>query len=202
MKFGPVTYLMCNICQLTLCHRPMISVDGRHADLWSDGYVDSPMIPEPCLVVTCGHCDSTIWLPELAISKNSINAVDYHKLSEEGMHDWLAVHANTPSEHELHIRQKLWQRSNHRYRRNERAIDWSEFEAQNLGELLGLLDMQSTSESMIAVEIYRQLGAFTKAEQKLEQISSALPLDLVTQVMNRIEAKDRRVFSLKMALSQ
>lgn len=202
MKFGPVTYLSCNHCQQALCHHPMISVDGRHADLWSDGYFNSPMLPEPILVASCGHCQKTVWIPELSVCNNPIKALDYIQLSEKQMYEWLAEHGATPSEHQLHIRQKLWQRSNHRYRLNDKTIEWGDSEANNLEALLTLLDMASASEALMAVEIYRQLGAFSKAHKQLAQLSSALPLDLVGAVMDRIEAKDRRVFRLQMTQSR
>ncbi|WP_299805299.1 hypothetical protein [uncultured Shewanella sp.] len=201
MKFGHVTYLSCNHCNKALSHHPMISVDGRHADLWSDGYFDSPMVPEPILVASCGHCQSTVWIPELIACDNPIDAKEYSALTEPQMLAWLIENGATPSEHQLYIRQKLWQRSNHAYRLNEKCIQWSDVEASNLTRLLEQLDMAATSEALMAVEIYRQLGNFTRAQQQLELISSALPLDLITQVIERIEAKDRRVFRLEMTTS-
>ncbi|MBW3141507.1 hypothetical protein KUW04_18330 [Halomonas denitrificans] len=115
------------------------------------------------------------------------------------MLDWLEYHGTTPSEHQLHLRQKLWQHANQRYRHSELPIEWRASEHANLEALLKILNTDDANEALLAVEVNRQLGAFDVALRMLDSINVPLPLDLVTQVVDRIEAEDRRVFRVDLS---
>ncbi|WP_417345888.1 hypothetical protein [Ferrimonas sp.] len=196
MRYGPERWLACNHCGGALRFRALPQVDARLAQLWSDGYVDSPSVPEQPLVVACGHCQAAVWLPELADAP-CCEGGDYRALTEAELWTQAEAYGEEPSEHQLHVRLRLWQLANHRHRGGESQVTWSERERGNLERILGLLDLSSATEVMTAVEVSRQLGLFNQALGLLVQLEAELPSALVTEVEQRIKARDSRVFCFK-----
>ncbi|WP_028110582.1 hypothetical protein [Ferrimonas futtsuensis] len=196
MRYGPERWLACSHCGGALRFRALLQVDARLAQLWSDGYVDSPSVPEQPLVVACGHCQGSVWLPELADATGS-DGVDYRALTEEELWALTRSYGEELSEHQLHLRLKLWQLANHRHRRGESQVVWSDRERRNLERILGLLDLSTATEVMTAVEVSRQLGMFNQALGLLVRVEGELPAALLTQVEQRIQARDPRVFSVR-----
>lgn len=196
MRYGPERWLACNHCGGALRFRALLRVDARLAQLWSDGYVDSPSVPEQPLVAACGHCQGAVWLPELA-DASCCEGEDYRALTEEELWTQVEAYGEEPSEHQLHLRLKLWQLANHRHRSGESQVIWSDRERHNLEKALALLDLSSATEVMTAVEVSRQLGLFNQALGLLVGLEAELPSALVTQVEQRIKARDARVFCFR-----
>ncbi|RTR39791.1 hypothetical protein EKG38_08345 [Shewanella canadensis] len=197
MKYGTEIYKECNHCGGSLTLRPLLEVNARCATLWSDGYVDSPMVPEQPLLVKCGHCKAEVWLPELKVSafEYADNALEYLTLDEDGLWILLEEYRKQPSEHQLYIRLKLWQLANHKYRREKTIpVQWSSRERSNMKDLLLILDMNSVQERLLAAELLRQLGDFEGAEGPLQAPLEGNAFEVSKQLLQRIKHKQQQVF--------
>ncbi len=197
MKYGIETYKACSHCGGGLTFRPLLEVNARCAVLWSDGYVDSPMVPEQPLLVRCGHCKAEVWLPELKASvlEGADTALDYLSLDEEGLWTLLEDYRKQPSEHQLYIRLKLWQLANHKYRREKVIpVQWSTRELSNMKDLLLILDMNSVQERLLAAELLRQLGDFGSAEEPFKAPLEGSAFEVSKQILQRIKLKQQQVF--------
>ncbi|USD39257.1 hypothetical protein [Ferrimonas sp. SCSIO 43195] len=200
MRYGPDTFLICSGCGGDLIHRPLMAVDARFATLWSDGYVDSPTVPEQPLVARCGHCQAPVWLPELAVNPNGgENGCDYRPLTPAEIQSLLDQYASQPSDHQLHLRVKLWQQSNHRYRNDDGSgVAWTEAEQANMEALLAILDMHRVQERLMAAELLRQLGQFESASALLDGQFDGMALDIVNLLRHQIEQRHQRLFRCRL----
>jgi len=204
MKYGIETYKACNHCGGSLTFRPLLEVNARCATLWSDGYVDSPMVPEQPLLVKCGHCKAEVWLPELKASvfDYADNALEYLALDEDELCSLLEKYGQKPSEHQLYIRLKLWQLANHKYRREKPIpVEWSTREINNMKDLLMILDMNAVQERLLAAELLRQLGDFGEAEGPLQAPLEGSAFEVSKQISQRIKHKQQQVFKYQLQSS-
>ncbi len=196
MKYGQTKYLQCNHCEKPVTIRPLEQVNARMATLWTDGYVDSPMVPEQPLVANCGHCNKPVWLPELqALTAPDVtDAAEYKNLNLVQLQTLLQSYVHQASEHQLHLRIKIWQRHNHRYR-NTKLTDVN-FDIQhldNMVKLLDILDMNVVQERLVAVELFRQLGEFGKANRLLHFTQSSLQPEVHLFMKKLISDKSKAV---------
>ncbi|ABV37067.1 hypothetical protein Ssed_2458 [Shewanella sediminis HAW-EB3] len=201
MKYGTEIYKECNHCGGSLTLRPLLEVNARTATLWSDGYVDSPMVPQQPLLVKCGHCKAEVWLPELKTSafNSADSALKYLALDEEGLWLLLERYGQQPSEHQLYIRLNLWQLANHKYRREKTIpVEWSARERSNMKDLLMILDMNSVQERLLAAELLRQLGDFEEAEEPLQAPLEGSAFEVSKQLLHRIKHKQQQVFKCRL----
>ncbi|SDK38338.1 hypothetical protein SAMN04488540_12921 [Ferrimonas sediminum] len=196
MKYGPETYLICSDCGGELIHRPLVAVDARFATLWSDGYVDSPTVPEQPLVARCGHCQMAVWLPELAVNPDGGgDACEYQPLTLAETQSLLDHHVSQPSDYQLHLRVKLWHQANHRYRNDSGpGVDWTEAERANMEALLAILDMHQVQERLMATELLRQLGQYESASALLDRQFEGMALDVVGLLRQQLDQRHQRVF--------
>lgn len=197
MKYGIETYKACSHCGGSLTFRPLLEVNARCATLWSDGYVDSPLVPEQPLLVRCGHCKAEVWLPELkaSVPDSADTALEFLTLDEDGLWALLEKYGQQPSEHQLYIRLKLWQLANHKYRREKIIpVQWSSRERSNMKDLLLILDMNSVQERLLAAELLRQLGDFEGAEEPLKASLEGSAFEVSKQLLQRIKHKQQQVF--------
>jgi len=204
MKYGKEIYKECNHCGGSLTLRPLLEVNARTATLWSDGYVDSPMVPQQSLLVKCGHCKAEVWLPELKASvlECEDQAMEYLSLDEDGLWSLLDEYGQQPSEHQLYIRLNLWQLANHKYRREKPIpVEWSTRERTNMKDLLSILDMNSAQERLLAAELLRQLGDFDSAEGPLLAPLEGSAFEVSKQISQRIKHKQQQVFKCQLQSS-
>jgi len=204
MRYGTESYKECNHCGGSLTFRPLLEVNARCATLWSDGYVDSPMVPEQPLLVKCGHCKAEVWLPELKTSVLDCadTALEHLTLDEDGLWVLLGEYGKQPSEHQLYIRLKLWQLANHKYRREKTfTVEWNSRERSNMKDLISILDMNSVQERLLAAELLRQLGDFDGAEKPLQAPLEGSAFEVSKQILQRIKHKQQQVFKCNLHTS-
>ena len=89
LAFGEATYKRCDHCQQPVEILPLVSGNPIGGELWSDGYMDAPQLPEQELLGKCEHCDEIICLPELddypgaaVIDKNANHAFNILRLDD------------------------------------------------------------------------------------------------------------------------
>lgn len=204
MKYGTEVYKECNHCGGSITLRPLLEANARSATLWSDGYVDSPMVPQQPLLVKCGHCELGVWLPELkpSVFESTEQSMEYLTLGEDELWALLEEYGKQPSEHQLYIRLKLWQLANHKYRREKTIpVEWNSRERSNMKDLLLILDMNAVQERLLAAELLRQLGEFDSAEEPLKQPLEGSAFEVSKLLLQRIKQKQQQVFKCRLQAS-
>ncbi|WP_394147115.1 hypothetical protein [Shewanella atlantica] len=203
MRYGTEVFKECNHCGGCLTLRPLLEVDARTASLWSDGYVDSPMVPQQSLLVKCGHCKAEVWLPELkAAPEGKDNAMAYQSLDEDELWALIEEYGKQPSEHQLYIRLRLWQLANHKYRTEKATlVQWSERERSNMEALLLILNMDAVQERLLAAELLRQLGNFERAREPLQVEFEGSAFEVSKLLLQRIKQQKQQVFKCRLPAS-
>lgn len=196
MKYAPPVYKQCCHCQNMLTIRPLLEANARNAVLWTDGYVDSPMIAEQPLVAKCGHCAGIVWLAELLMhpEQDPDKAKDYSVLNLDEQWGLLDEPSELEYQHQLYLRVKLWHASNHRLRHNKEAkAGYAERERNNLIKLGEILNVNEEHDRILAAELMRELGRFDEAAQLLNVHFSDLVQPIADQLQHLVKSKTSRV---------
>ncbi len=193
LQYGEPVYKSCSDCAQAIEIRPLLSGNPVGGDLWSDGYMDTPFLPEQQLLGACPHCSAIVFLASLepysltAGLDPSVNyqfeplcLEDYDRLIENLHH--------IAEDHHAYLRIKYWHMGNHPRRNQDADAALSENERDNLIALLELLGNDDPDRLMQA-EIYRELGDFDNANRILSnpfypQVNDIV-LRLRTLVKNR-----------------
>ena len=196
MKYGTPIYRQCAHCDHAIEIHPLI--EGSHAGsvLWSDGFIESLMMPEQAIVAKCDNCSKVVWLtdlkpveaPETALitSYKILTAEDYLALLEQPL--------SLDKERSVILRTLAWQKTNHSRRGKERPKAYSEAEQKNMRELDALLGDEWENELVMKIEIARELGDFTKAEKLMEEVDFSPQIShLTNQLKQLIREHDSKV---------
>jgi hypothetical protein len=194
LRFGDPIYKACSHCQQAIEIKPMLSGNALAGDLWSDGYMDAPQLPEQELLGKCGQCGEVVCLSELdswpagsELSADKDYAFQHLALSD---YEQLLTHVEHISE-EFHVymRMRYWQLSNHQRRVSETAIPLSDAEISNLENLAGQLSTDDASR-LLKAEVFRELGEFERAERVLSDPFQQSVSDVVLRLKTLVEEKN------------
>lgn len=171
LAFGEPSYKCCDHCQQPVAITPLLSGNPIGGTLWSDGYMDTPQLPEQELLGKCAHCGEISCLPELqdyadpaAVDKTAAHAFEPLTLDDYLM---LVGHIDIiDASYHLYVRLKHWQLANHSRRQADSEQPLSESETENLQQMLMLLG-DDEPDRLLKAEVFRQLGDFERAENAL-----------------------------------
>lgn len=196
MKYGIPIYRQCAHCGHAIEIRPL--VDGSHTNskMWSDGYVQSLMMPEQAILAKCDHCTKVVWLTDLApLEKPEAELITgYQHLSAEDYLDLLALPLPEETERTVLLRTMAWQKSNHPRRGSKSPSAHSEAEQKNMLALDVMLNDEWENELVMKIEIARELGDFEKASSLMADVDFSIQIKHLTdQLKQLVEEKDANV---------
>jgi hypothetical protein len=176
MTFGPDILVRCPACRNLYIRNSIGTVNSFGARSWTDGWVDSPMVPHPPLVTWCEKCRAWFFLEDAATVAELPFGTDpgEHKVIPVG--DSLSIDSyrevlgsSWPPEREALLRIRLMWEYNHLLRYSIDRSEPATVESHdNLERLTELLDHQK--DALILADVHRQLGEFSKALELGRQI--------------------------------
>ncbi len=196
MKYGIPIYRKCAHCGHAIEIRPLIEGSHTGSELWSDGHVQSLMMPEQAILAKCDHCAEVVWLTDLApVEKPEVELITgYKHLTAEEYLALLEQPLPEDRERTLLLRTMAWQKSNHARRGSKSPSTYSEAEQKNMRELDALLSDEWENELVMKIEIARELGDFDKAKKLMTDIDFSLHIKHLTdQLKQLVEEKDANV---------
>jgi hypothetical protein len=200
---GPDAYVRCPSCAALARHSTLLSGNSFGAKVWSDGFVDAPMYPDPPPYVQCRRCHTCYWLAraeELAEEDAPHWGEDVpfvRGASEESMLWALKSGRIPPGPEERALRTIAWWKANDamRGRRGKRKAvsDW--VQAERLSNLKAFAELPAEDEhdQVRRAEAYRQLGDFEAARKTLSEVTDPDFSGLVARMLEFCDEGDTRV---------
>jgi hypothetical protein len=193
LAFGDPIYKACDHCQQAISIIPLISGNPIGGELWSDGYMEAPQLPEQQLLGRCPHCGEIVCIPELSDYSNPVTLdqnQDYafKLLALEDYALMLEHLEHIDDEYHLYLRIKFWQMCNHPRRNAETELPLSKEEIANLESLLALLG-NDDSDRLLKADILRQLGEFERARRVLSDPFQQQVKDIVLRIKELVNAE-------------
>jgi hypothetical protein len=185
--------------------RTIASGNNFGARYWTDGKVDTPMLPETPHVVVCPHCGKVDWLRNL----NEVGEIPgprgfgvplpEYDLTFDGLpffdlptgDDYLGFLESTELIHdqEFYLRWTYWHLMNDARRKSSALLPLGIDEVENLQRLLELLTSPSESARLTIAEIYRELGDFDACAKTLDYDFSDEHIPLAQTIYSLQEEK-------------
>ena len=197
LKFGEPVYRACDSCGRPIEIVPLLSGNTLGGTLWSDGYMDTPQLPEQPLLARCRGCNQIVCLADLA----SVELQDrpsgdsehgYLVLGVEDFRELLTALDDVSQEYQAYVRIKFWHLSNDRRRHDKPDLPLAAEERGNLLSLLELLGNDDASRLMKA-EIYRELGEFELSAAILTEPFSERLDALVMKLAQLVAAQNKQL---------
>jgi hypothetical protein len=179
MKPGSTFIIECQYCGQYAKKKTLLSGNTFGAELWSDGKIVAPMLPEFPSLVLCKKCNQFYWVEDA----REIERMDYYQSDKEGK--WSDVNfvefptfnqyfdaLETIPEEEF-IRINIWWSYNDFFRKgieDQITPDMHEKNTENLAALLKILCETDDNDLLIKSEAYRNLGFFDESKELLNRI--------------------------------
>ena len=164
LRLGEPIYRACDACGKPIKIVPLLSGNTLGGTLWSDGYMDTPHLPEQPLLARCRGCNEIVCLGDLAPVPRPDSPSDnadygYLALDLRDFRELLADLDGVTREYQAYVRIKFWHLSNDCRRHDQPDLPLAAEERDNLFSLLELLRDDDASR-LLKAEIYRELGDF------------------------------------------
>ena len=200
MKYGALIYRQCTHCGQAIEIHPLI--EGSHAGsvLWSDGFIESPSMPEQAILAKCDNCAKVVWLTDLdPVEEPATEQITaYKELTTEDYFAILELPAKLETERTILLRTMAWQKINHSRRGKEQPVAYSETEQRNMLELDALLSDEWENELFMKIEIARELGDFEKAKKLMNDVDFSPQISHLTRQLEIfIQNNDSKVKAFK-----
>lgn len=191
MQIGPEIYYRCPACDNLLKNRSLLSGNTIGAQIFSDGKMNAPMLPDIPYLTKCEKCNALLWTKDLEILKEDYSfgknlSDEYSDAQQLDFLDLKDLKRALKEETEgggekeklLYLRREIWWKFNDRVRYNPdndlfKNEEEKHFYKQNCKALLDMLDMKNKDECAMSAELYRNLGEFAACLNLLK----ALPDD-------------------------
>jgi hypothetical protein len=169
---------------------------------WTDGKVETPMLPDPPAVVQCRHCGGCYFLTEAATSNPEVGAADdipyVVEPSEAAYYEAIASGLARDRIEERLLRIRAWWKSNDPFRDRAAAegdrIDAANDSARiaNISALLTLLS-DDDDDLVLKAEIFRELGKWGDADAVLARVTSMRRAPIVDCLRSLCADRNRQV---------
>lgn len=211
MTPGPTIIRKCSTCA-KLIEQPTIASGSTDCGdrVWSDGKVDTPLLPDQPWMVKCGHCESILWIDEqeqvgeVGESRNDVDTgaeifADASPYVIPSIQDYIAflLPGVSNMQKELYIRQRVWWAGNDVRRQSDNAAPITEVERANLAAIIQLLDVANENDRIMMAEIMRELGRFAEAADLLKPAVDKKHQQGVAIIKGLITQKNARVAEMK-----
>ena len=200
MILGPCVVIKCPHCSELHKYRTLSSGNTFGAVLWSDGKFYADMLPEPPSVVCCESCGGVYWLKDAerigntmigsaslrpdAIEENPNYEISWEfapyvvEASEAKYYEALKAGMYRSADDEIMLRILTWQKHNNRFRDQGfwEILSWdsqNSFENENrdnMEALLKLLNPDNPDDTLLRIDLLRNLGRFEEALEVLKSL--------------------------------
>lgn len=181
---GPTLIKKCNRCDGLMKQRTIASGNNFGARYWTDGKVDTPMLPDTPMVVVCPHCGKVDWLKNFVevgeipgprgfgvpLPEYDLSFEDLPFIEVPTGDDYLGFIESTELIHdqEFYLRWTYWHLMNDARRKSSALLPLGIDEVENLQRLLVLIKSPSESIRLAKAEIHRELGDFESCAKLLD----------------------------------
>lgn len=199
MTPGPTIIRQCGACGQQLAQHTINSGNTFVARLWTDGKREAPMLPAQPLLVKCPHCQTLVWIDELA----EVGDIEpwAAETSEDSSYpnaraptiptfdDYLAyLRAQSPDHDQArYLRIQAWHAGNDPRREQQTETPLYDSEIENLKALIQLLDEADETDRLMKAEALRQLGEFEHAQRLLAGAFAAELTQAVTLISQLVQ---------------
>ena len=202
LKFGKPIFKACSYCNGVIRIVPLESGHALGGILWSDGYMQTPQLPEQPLLGKCPSCGEIVSLAELVDYPNPDNledpaAYDFGMLELDDYRELLNHLDEIDPSYHIYLRMTFWQVANHSRRTGGMLLPLTMDELDNLEALAPLLG-DDESERLIKAEVLRQLGEFQRAKQVLSDPFQQRVQNVVVRLKRLVDEENphlARIFS-------
>jgi hypothetical protein len=205
MKYGPPVHKECCFCESPIEVLPLIEGSHTGSILWSDGFMDSPMMPKQEIIAKCGSCQEVVWLidlPTVVIGEDNQELKDkitgYTPLTEDESFAILDTehYQELPFELQIYLRVQAWHLGNKARRGKNDPADYSDEELANMQALSELLDLSDPHSRLMKAELYREQGKFEQAIEALDFLFDQQVEPIVNKIKQGAEQQLRYVLKV------
>lgn len=206
MTYGKSKILECPNCKTQYEEMVMASGNTIGATLWSDGYLEAPMLFYAQMLVKCLNCDIIFWTEDAAevgekepMGEEFTNARAIPDLTLDVLQEAIELEPQDNLERLTYLRVKMWHTFNDRVREGEslwQALADVKIMADNCKGLLQLLQQQKDADLLMIAELYRHLGNFDKALETLSKVTDPNQQVFKDVLISQCEAQNRVVVRL------
>ena len=210
MMPGPTRFIACPECRTVVLSETLGSGNTFGAQIWSDGFMIAPMLPDYPSAVKCRRCGGIFWLAEGHLVKEDFIYLPEHRRQIESGELAYAKHPTLPDlkrfltqrthtvDQESELRMRLWWGMNHRNRkkpsqkigeRNRRFFE------SNLYVLLHLLRNREEGGLRLRCEALRELKKFEDVVRLATEEMSSFDPGLL-QILEKSRERNSCVFAL------
>ncbi len=205
MKYGQPIYKKCCFCDSPIEVLPLL--EGRHTGsiLWSDGFMNSPMMPKQEIIAKCDHCKEVVWLIDLEnmvieadnqAVKNKITR--YTALNEQELFAIIETehYKQLPPELQVYLRVEAWHIGNKERRGKTETQAFSKLERENMIALVALLDLGDPQSRVMKAELQRELGEFNSCIEILDYLFDPQFEPIVAKIKEQAELKNINIIKV------
>ena len=181
MMPGPDYIYQCPKCSNLLRKGSLWSGNTYGGELYSDGKIVAPMLPEFPNLTKCKKCDEILWLSDMEQLGTDENTKPEWEIADQveflGVPDllrfleWDSVKNN--AEKEEYVRFHIWQTFNDRIREKSQIFIQKSEEVlwkQNCQRLIELCDTTVINQKIMVAELYRNLEDFDTCVDILDSV--------------------------------
>jgi hypothetical protein len=202
MKYGPPIHKECCHCESPIEILPLVEGSHTGSVLWSDGYMNSPMMPKQEIIAKCNSCNEVVWLidlPTVVIGEENQELKDkitgYTALNQQESFDILETehYQELPTELQIYLRVQAWHFGNKQRRGKAEQAPFTDVELANMSALADLLDLQDPHSRVMKAELYRELGQFEQAMKTLDFMFDAQVEPIVDKIKKQAEQQSTQI---------
>lgn len=207
MMPGPIQLIECPACEGRLGIFTQMSGGFAGMTVWSDGYIDLPMMLPNIKATKCPRCARLFWtndakeigtmefLEEDGSPGDEIPYIDPLGVRSAAEAVELQIWRNAAEE--LHVRREFQWRFNDRFRGSSEPAELPEELELNNRRVAELLTGSTGTAMLCRADISRKLGEFDRAVEILDQESSPELVDYVRVLKQAALNNDRSFFDIQ-----
>ncbi len=210
MILGPEVHYLCPNCNALISWLSFTSANTIGAKFYSDGKMEAPMFPNIPRLTKCYNCQTIFWLfkakevdyQEWVKDPNRVHPIyqSAKSLTLNELFEALEQKVYSSDKEEIYIRMRILWGYNDRVRKHESLFVESTDEHQwheNIGRLLGLIDMADENDRVLGAELNRYLGDFDRCQELLKGVVNLELEEVKKQIMKKCKEQNMGVFMME-----
>jgi len=166
--------------------------------LWTDGFMDADMAPEQKEYVKCPHCRTCLWIEDQKVIEPDSNNYENGYLNPD-FDDYISATEDVTLtvDRVKYLRIRAWWKNNNKRREYWNIDRLSDIEINNIQELYKLLSFDIESDTVMMVEIKRELEEYEEALDLIEYSLGGKYQDIATFILSLIYKRDYTVHKVE-----
>ena len=193
----PTLIKQCAACAKPFKQKTLNSGITFSVKFWTDGKMETPMLPDPHWLIKCPHCQALLWIDE----QQNLGEMDWVGRDRfrnarayicPAVEDYLVMLESDSLEPEKkrYLRLWAWWTGNNPRRKSAMPKTLSKQEVDNLCGLAALLDESDDNDRLMKAEILRELRQFAEARSLLNKPFSPNYAQAVAIIKGYVEQGD------------